>query len=495
MFPVFIWFVIVAIAIVTFTFGVPGTLLRRQRRKQLRGDTFPVRDVSAERLPPCIRGWCPYVRAGFQFAFGAAPPQSFLEAARKQHGDVFTVEMFGRRMTFLFSKNGIGQFFDSAPSKVSFIRAVEPFTDGIFGLAPTYFEKILHMLLVQLREELHLDKGSDRGLVRHLTGFAEALRMAMRQQMASLDGQAVAHVDDLFDLCGRLIFTASFQTVFGRECANALNKDGRLYETFVAFDREFELAALPIPQFLLRSFSRARRQLLRAMQRAVRLVEPATPAGKLLAKLDSDEKVCASVLLTLLWASSANTLLSAGWLIVLSAEWCNRARPVTESMAWELVTETLRLASSGIAVRIGCEPLYVDDFRIPAGDYLCISPWLAHQDEHRGGKRFDPCRYQHIEDKKALFRGRTRQLYTFGGGMYRCPGQEYALHELVLFIQIFFEFVERVELEVAGDPLTSMDAYRLVGIKRPTRPFPGKLFLISSCCDLRCGDPHPSERW
>ncbi|KAF6004620.1 hypothetical protein F1559_004794 [Cyanidiococcus yangmingshanensis] len=391
--------------------------------------------------------------------------------------------MFGRRLTFVFSERGLDQFFHSAPSKVSFIRAVEPFTHGIFGLPPSRFAAILHELLGQLRSELQFVDKPSAGLASHLRSFATALRATLceRLQAHAIDG--ALRLDDLFDFCGRSLFAASLRTLFGCACANTLNPHDRLYETFVQFDQSFELASLPLPQWLLPWFTGARRRLLQDMQRALPLIEPEAPAGKLLQRLESDTKLQASVMLTLLWASSANTLLSAGWLISLSACEEGFTRPPPDTLAWNLVLETLRLTSSGIAVRSVLEPLFIDGLCIPTGDYLCVSPWLAHRDDIRGGERFHPQRFTGLADKKALFRGRGRMLHTFGGGLYRCPGQEFALHELVYFIQIFYEFIAQVKLDQCDDPLSLMDPYRLVGIKRPTRALSATLVLVPSSSD------------
>jgi hypothetical protein len=403
-----------------------------------------------------------------------------LANARKKLGDIFTVEMFGRRLTFVFSTQGLDQFFHSAPSKVSFIRAVEPFTAGIFGLPPARFAKILHELLGQLRAELHFVDNSKAGLAGHLSAFERALGAVLHERLSSHANAGVLQVADLFDFCGRVVFAASLSTLFGHSCASVLNEDDRLYETFRTFDQSFELASLPLPQWFLPSFIRARRRLLRDMERACSMIEPTTPAGKLIERLESNTKLRASVLMTLLWASSANTLPSAGWLIALDMPNRDGKRSLADHEAWGLVVETLRLTSSGIAVRSVLEPLTIDGFQVPAGDYLCISPWLVHRDDARGGVNFEPQRFRELSDKKALFRGRGRTLYTFGGGMYRCPGQEFALHELVCFIQTFYELVGCVEIDYRGNLLSLMDPTRLVGIKRPLRTLPARLLVTSS---------------
>ncbi|XP_019654989.1 24-hydroxycholesterol 7-alpha-hydroxylase isoform X4 [Ailuropoda melanoleuca] len=82
-------------------------LLLFLQRKNLRG-------------PPCIRGWIPWIGAGFEF--GKAPLE-FIEKARIKYGPVFTVFVMGTRMTFVTEEEGINVFLKS--KEVNFELAVQ----------------------------------------------------------------------------------------------------------------------------------------------------------------------------------------------------------------------------------------------------------------------------------------------------------------------------------------------------------------------------------
>lgn len=492
--------------------------------------------------PPLLSGPIPFVRAGWRFATQPSP-QRFIERARATHGDVFTVEMGARRMTYVFAADGVRHFFHASASAVNFVRAVEPFTHKIFGLAPHEFAAVLHPLLSTLRGEL-----SGERLAVRMRVFRRALEREIDRVEASWrcgdaaddddnggasadgDGDGGDDGDDggrgghrvrrLFDVCARVMFRASLCTVFGERFACRLNgHDGgggarldALYHTFQQFDDWFELAASPVPLLFLPRFRAARRALFRAMRDGRALIDPDTPLARLLAMID--ERLHTSVMLTLLWASASNTTWSAGWLVAYMAASgrmegvANRAGDAAhgaiererhtaddaraaDSTVWDCVLETLRLVSSGMAVRLVTRPLRVDvggdggggggAYTVPAGDYLCISPYLLHRTGVEDGAAFRPERYADVHDKSSVFCGKQRALQTFGGGVYRCPGQLFALHELVAF----GEAMQRRYRVTLGDgdggaEATSAmpppcDEYRLVGVKRPVRDIPAVL--------------------
>ncbi|KAK4537004.1 hypothetical protein CDCA_CDCA10G3029 [Cyanidium caldarium] len=429
------------------------------------------------RRPPCISGWIPFVRAGWRFSTRPSP-QGFIQQAHRTHGDVFTVEMFGRRMTYVFSAEGVDKFFHASASTVNFVRAVEPFTYGIFGLHPRQFAGVLHPLLKLLREDLTAgpdasggpsELAESTGLAPRISRFRVALDDELQQlrKAQAVAGQSTWHVDGLFAVCGRLMFRASLRALFGEAFATHCNRDDHLYRTFCTFDEWFEMAAASIPQWLLPRFGAARRELLRCMRRGRLLLDDTAPMARLLAQLNADESLQVSVMLTMLWASSSNTMQSAGWLVAHIAAAREEPHTADEAYVWNAVVETLRLISSGMAVRLLLRPLSVGEWTLPAGDYLCISPWLNHRRGDVDAQRFRASRFQGAADKTAIFRGRQRALQTFGGGAYRCPGQVFALHELVTFAQMFFEQFCRVRLLSVNSQVPPCDDWRLVGVKRP----------------------------
>jgi sterol 14alpha-demethylase len=87
-------------------------------------------------LPPLYYEWpyIPWLGSLVQFATG---PREFLERAASKCGDVFTVRLFGRNMTFLTGSDGHATFF-KAPEKVFDIREAYAMTVTTFGPGVCY---------------------------------------------------------------------------------------------------------------------------------------------------------------------------------------------------------------------------------------------------------------------------------------------------------------------------------------------------------------------
>jgi len=64
-----------------------------------------------------VSGPVPFVRAGLRFV---RRPKSWLEEMRKEHGDNFVVSMFGFKMFFTFSPNGLRDLYRAAEQEASF---------------------------------------------------------------------------------------------------------------------------------------------------------------------------------------------------------------------------------------------------------------------------------------------------------------------------------------------------------------------------------------
>jgi hypothetical protein len=69
---------------------------------------------------PVISGSIPFVGAGLRFI---RRPKSWLEEMRKEHGDNFVVFMFGFKMFFTFSKQGLEDLYKASENEASFQEA------------------------------------------------------------------------------------------------------------------------------------------------------------------------------------------------------------------------------------------------------------------------------------------------------------------------------------------------------------------------------------
>jgi hypothetical protein len=54
-------------------------------------------------------------------------PKNFLNEQRKKHGDIFLLHIFGVKLFFVFSKEGLNQFYKIAEHDASFAEATRGF--------------------------------------------------------------------------------------------------------------------------------------------------------------------------------------------------------------------------------------------------------------------------------------------------------------------------------------------------------------------------------
>eukprot|EP00958_Prasinococcus_capsulatus_P007034 scaffold653_cov379-Prasinococcus_capsulatus_cf.AAC.8 len=157
---------------------------------------------------------------------------------------------------------------------------------------------------------------------------AEAVACAIEEEMDRFAAEHLEHTQELELelLTQQIMFHAALRVVYGQSFRKKFGN--RVFDLFFVFDDNFELAASPIPNAFLRTFSRARNELLEIFQyslchdsedrlvgsrdgnmlqgaiveRALNVLTTSSTNGQSLAHLHPN------LLLTILWAVQANTL-------------------------------------------------------------------------------------------------------------------------------------------------------------------------------------------
>ena len=128
------------------------------------------------------------------------------------------------------------------------------------------------------------------------------------------------------------------------------------------------------------------------------------------------------------------------------------------------ILEVIRLHSPGVIARKLTEPLQVQEFTIPAGDTLMISPYWTHRNEavYPDADSFNPNRWKETpcSDKTAA----AENFIAFGGGRFQCPGRRFALMEIQMFVSAIL-CVYDMELVNSEVPLPS--PRHVVGVPHP----------------------------
>ena len=441
--------------------------------------------------PPIVPSWIPFL--GHALSFGKNP-YAFLSSCRAQYGDIFTVNLAGRRMTFLCDPRSYPALFKH--------RAL------VFSVVAN---RIGQQVFDQSRssvENEHVAKAVHGHYAKYLTGDAldrltssthAQLRQWMRRDKAAR-GQGYAQVG-LLKYITDWAFESGLKAMFGEAFDVAT-----LQPLFYAFDRAFPLFVGGAPSFLLRKAKAARARLNKALSTMeVREDEAAlmTARRALFTEQAFADYDVGATQTGILWASVANTVPAAFWTVAhllchpeaLSAvrEEIERVVPYraldaddgTAEGGWtreqcaalrlteSAVNEALRLVTGSMVLREATAPTTLTlasgaTVALRAGDGVAVYPALTHLDS-RVFPDADTFKVDRFVDPAVPMLGNVKvplAFMPFGSGVSLCPGRHWAKNEIVILVALLLQHCEwRIEGEARVPP---MDHSRVgIGVYQP----------------------------
>ncbi|XP_019627826.1 PREDICTED: cholesterol 7-alpha-monooxygenase-like [Branchiostoma belcheri] len=304
---------------------------------------------------------------------------------------------------------------------------------------------------------------------------------------------------ELWAFVYRIMFSASFRTLFGRHKENK-DETARLVhsmEEFQKYDKRFPEIISNVPWWLMGQ-TRKRYEYLKSM------VSPAELSQRGLSdfmrmrqeiytdgELSADEK--AAFNFATMWASLSNTLPAAFWTlyhllkdpVAMAAvraevdqllketgqtlenvkeggEMIHVTRQQLNDMKClgSAINEALRMCSASIIIRVATEDAELalesgSTFRIRKGDRVGLYPGFLHMDpevyDHPETFKYDRF-LENGQEKTAFYKnGRKLRHYLlpFGHGVSMCPGRFFALNEikqLVTIVVCYFD-MELIDME------------------------------------------------
>ena len=440
-------------------------------------------------MVPCL----PFVGGFLKFIAGPLP---LIDKSYSEIGDVFTVPLFHKRVTFLIGPHVSSHFFKATDEALS-QKEVYQFNVPTFG--PGVVFDVDHLVR---REQFRF--------------FANALstsNMKTYVQMMVQEAEAYfdrwpdsGEVDLLEELSGLIILTAS-RCLMGREVRE------HLFETVSALFHDLDMGMqpisvifpyLPIPAHRRRDSSRA--ELARIFSKIItNRRETGAAEGDLLqtfidAKYKTgrhmtDEEIT-GMLIAALFAGQHTSSITSTWtgLMMLSRKahcWARAEREQRDTMKSGLerdgkptydsllkmdylyvcVKEALRMHPPLIMLmRYVHEDFEVtsntgDSYTIPRGHIVATSPKYAMtlDSVFKEPEKYDPERFlaPREEDKVMPF-----SYIGFGGGRHGCMGETFAYMQIKV---IWSVIIRNFELELSG-PLPEPDyAAMVVGPKPPCK--------------------------
>ncbi|XP_063079822.1 24-hydroxycholesterol 7-alpha-hydroxylase [Engraulis encrasicolus] len=428
--------------------------------------------------PPCIKGWIPWLGAALEF--GKAP-LDFIAEARAKHGPVFTIRAAGKRLTFVTLHEDFRTFFMS--KDVDFEQGVQDACYNTASISKESFFKFHPACNALIKGRL--TPGNTAMLANHLCDeFNEQLELLGDNGTGCLN-----------DLVRSVMYPAVMSNLLGRcNSPQQTRSMAEFKERFTVYDEGFEYGS-QLPDMFLREWSTAKHWLLSLMNSMIDRAEDGeyTDTGRktLLQHLVTTitDKFLPNYGLLMLWASLANAIPITFWAIAFMM-----SKPSTYKKAMEEIKDALegqdtkktsitlddlqkmpyvkwcileatRLRAPGAITRRVVRPLKLQNYIIPPGDMLMVSPYWAHRNPEYfpDPEEFIPERWEQADLVKNVF---LEGFVAFGGGKYQCPGRWYAIMELHMFVALILYKFDFTLL----DPLPKPSSLHLVGTQQPDGP-------------------------
>ncbi|XP_020310621.1 24-hydroxycholesterol 7-alpha-hydroxylase isoform X1 [Oncorhynchus kisutch] len=429
--------------------------------------------------PPCIKGWIPWF--GVAFEFGKSP-LTFISQARDKYGPVFTVVAAGKRLTFVTLHEDFRTFFMS--KDVDFEQAVQEPVNNTASISKESFYKFHPACNTLIKGRL------TPGNVAQLT---DHLCEEFNDHLETLGDQGSRGLNELVRA---VMYPAVMSNLLGK-----YNSPGSPFtmeqfkEKFAIYDEGFEYGS-QLPDMFLREWASSKCWLLSLLGNMVVKAEDDETSSEsgnrtLLQHLVTliTDKFLPNYGLLMLWASLANAIPITFWAVAfilsnptvyqtameqINAALKDQDTRKTKVTAEELqqmpyvkwcILEAIRLRAPGAITRRVVRPLMIQNYIIPPGDLLMVSPYWAHRNPHYfpEPEEFKPERWDKADLVKNVF---LEGFVAFGGGRNQCPGRWYALMELQMFAALIL-FKYDVNLM---DPLPKPSNLHLVGTQQPETP-------------------------
>ncbi|XP_078670434.1 cytochrome P450 7A1-like [Branchiostoma floridae x Branchiostoma belcheri] len=444
--------------------------------------------------PPLERGPLPYLGVALEFSQN---PLGFITSRWKKYGDVFTVRLAGHYTTFVLDPHSFTHAIRN--SKVLDFRLFSSrIAHRAFGM-PIVYGTSRDWVRAD-SDALYPSELQGQGLDKVTEVMMGNLQSAM---LGATDVQQEWNRGELWAFVYRIMFSASYRTLFGRHKENT-DETARLVhsmEVFQKYDKRFPEIISNVPWWLMGQ-TRKRYEYLKSM------VAPAELSQRGLSdfmrmrqeiytdgELSADEK--AAFNFATMWASLSNTVPAAFWTLyyllkdpvamgAVRAEVDQLLKETGQTLEnvkeggdmihvtrqqlndmkclGSAINEALRMCSASIIIRVATEDAELalesgSTFRIRKGDRVGLYPGFLHMDPevYDDPETFKYDRYLEDGQEKTAFykNGRKLRQYLlpFGHGVSMCPGRFFALNEIKQFATIVVCYFDMELIDMETPPM------------------------------------------
>nr|XP_020667442.1 25-hydroxycholesterol 7-alpha-hydroxylase [Pogona vitticeps] len=452
--------------------------------------------------PPLINGWIPVLGEALNFK---KDPYQYLLSLYQKHGDIFTVYIAGRYMTFVMEPLHFSSVIKHG-KYLEFKEIADQMSSRAFDHPPILNEK-----WPDLNEHLHrnyqylsgkpLDTLSD-----HMMKSLQNIFQTKFSQVADWE------TESLNKFCFSIMFQASFVTLYGKyPGAKGLNVTDEIGDKFLKFDAKFSYLVANIPVEFLGVTKRIRKELInffkpQNMAEWLGISEVVQERKNLFERYEefSDYDKAAHHF-AFMWAAVGNTIPATFWAMyyllrhpealavvrdeidhLLQSTGQERkpgynihlTREQLDNLVYleSAINESLRICASSMNIRLAKEDLVLkltenQEVRLRKGDYIVIYPPILHMhpEVYEDPEKYKFDRYVENGQKKTTFYKQGKKLkyflMPFGSGSGMCPGRFLAINEIKLCL---FLLISYFDMELVEDKHVGLDNSRVgLGILLP----------------------------
>ncbi|XP_029447245.1 25-hydroxycholesterol 7-alpha-hydroxylase [Rhinatrema bivittatum] len=439
--------------------------------------------------PPIENGWIPLLGLVLEYSRN---PSGFLLSRQQKYGDVFTVNIAGKYITFLMDpfqfQNVIRQ-----GRQLDFSEFADDLSSRTFDY-PYLKESTFPQLRVNLHRIYQILQG------KALDKLTDSMMGNLQHVFKWKFSQATDWVTEkMYQFCCSIMFEASFMTLYGRDPA----ADGRkviseIRDKFTKFDAKFPYLVINIPIALLGDTKKVRKELIhilspnnivnrKEVSEVVQARQNVLEQYELLQDYDK-----AAHHFAFLWASIANTIPATFWTMYYLVRHPKALETVRDEIDHLLqltgqrkepgysihltreqldnlvylgsaVQESLRMCSASMNIRVVQEDFILklegdSAVSLRKGDWVALYPQTLHKDPeiYKDPEEFKFDRFVENGKEKTTFykKGRKLKYYLmpFGSGVSKCPGRFFAINEIKQFLALLvtyfdMEFIEDKNLK------------------------------------------------
>lgn len=374
-------------------------------------------------------------------------------------GPVFTIRLGPQKAAVLMGPEYHSAFFDNTDTRLRMDKAYTMLRAALgevaFTAPPDFYEN--------QRPVLHEPFKGQK-----MPGY---IAIMQQETQAWLDGLPNEGELELVEELTAVIQNVAAHAFMGHEFRDRLGEEfWRLFADVTAALDPFVPANLPLPKFIRRDRAKARIRAILVEIIHERRANPELHDDFLQDFVDakfkdgtplSDDHIV-SLIMALMFAGHETTVGQAAWSVIQllqNPDYLPRVRteldrelppgtPITPAVLRALphvnyaVNETSRLhPSADLLFRYVEEPLTVDDYEIPAGWMVIVSSEAAQQLDtvFTQPTSYDPERFgpERAEDKAHRY-----NVISFGGGMHKCTGMNFAINEMSVIAALLFQQFE-----------------------------------------------------